>query len=250
MRKLSFIIAILTIFFMVNSAYSLPNFWYSGVAYNSLGQIMPNANVEVNITVTDGSLTYIEQFLSGGTGPIPSDPFGVVSVNVGTGTPVSGTLAPITMVAATKITVKVRPVGGLTWVPIVSTSLSTTYVNQYVNIGSIELEEGHILIGNADNNAEAHLVSGDATLSSDGVIAISPGVIVDADINANANIGVNKLQDGGTDEVLLTNGVDNSWGKVGTNFISDGAITTAKLADGAVTNGKLLQVLFFLEILI
>lgn len=55
------------------------------------------------------------------------------------------------------------------------------------------LTAGNLLIGNASNVPTSTAVTGDITISSSGVTAISSGVIVDADINANAAIADTKL---------------------------------------------------------
>ena len=62
---------------------------------------------------------------------------------------------------------------------------------------------GDILIydGNSWDNQP---VSGDITITAGGVTAISPGVIVDADISATAEIAVSKLADGAARQVLQT----------------------------------------------
>lgn len=234
--KRFFILSSIAILLCSLNLFSLPNFWYSGVAYNTMGQIVANGSLEVNVTITDGSSTYVENFLSGGTGPVSSDAFGVVSVNVGTGTTVSGTLSSITMAATTKITVKVRPVGSTTWVTIVGAPLSITYVNQYVNLGSITLEDAHILIGNSDDQAVEQIVSGDATLSNTGNLQITSGVIVNADINTNAQIDVNKLAEGTTTgQILRTNGTNVEWSTVANAMadLTNGAGIASFIYDGS-----------------
>jgi len=52
---------------------------------------------------------------------------------------------------------------------------------------------GQVLLGNVSNVPTATALSGDVTVSSSGVTAISSGVIVDADINAGAAIADTKL---------------------------------------------------------
>jgi len=55
------------------------------------------------------------------------------------------------------------------------------------------LASGKLWVGNNSNQPEAQTISGDFTISNTGVGAISPGVIVNADINSSAAIAVNKL---------------------------------------------------------
>jgi hypothetical protein len=55
------------------------------------------------------------------------------------------------------------------------------------------LSSGNIVLGSSGNVATSTSVTGDVTISSTGVTSISSGVIVDADINANAAIADTKL---------------------------------------------------------
>jgi hypothetical protein len=65
--------------------------------------------------------------------------------------------------------------------------------NGGASIVSTVLPNGRIFIGDASNAAISQTVSGDITLNSSGVSAITSGVIINADINASAAIAVNKL---------------------------------------------------------
>ena len=66
------------------------------------------------------------------------------------------------------------------------------------------LTNGAVLIGNGSNVATAVTPTGDVTISNAGVTSISSGVIVNADINANAEIAVSKLADGDARQLLQT----------------------------------------------
>lgn len=57
---------------------------------------------------------------------------------------------------------------------------------------------GSVLLGNASNVPTATAITGDISLTSSGVTAISAGVIVDADISASAAISASKIQAGST----------------------------------------------------
>lgn len=57
---------------------------------------------------------------------------------------------------------------------------------------------GFVLLGNASNVPTATAITGDISLTSSGVTAISAGVIVDADISASAAISASKIQAGST----------------------------------------------------
>jgi len=66
------------------------------------------------------------------------------------------------------------------------------------------LSNGAILVGNSSNVAAAVSPTGDITISNTGVTSISTGAIIDADINANAEIAVSKLADGAARQLLQT----------------------------------------------
>lgn len=85
----------------ISSAFALPNFWYSAVAYNASGQIItasPLASVE--ITVTDGSNSITQTKTN-----IPVNGFGIFNVYVD-----HANLNSISMLASTRITIKVNGV--------------------------------------------------------------------------------------------------------------------------------------------
>lgn len=86
---------------------------------------------------------------------------------------------------------------------------------------------GSVLMGNASNAPTATALSGDVTVNSSGVTAIGSGVIVDADVNASAAIGLSKLATG-----ALPTGIT-----VATANLVDANVTTAKLSDSGVVAG-------------
>jgi hypothetical protein len=131
---------------------------------------------------------------------------------------------------------------------------------------------GSVLLGNATNVPTATALSGDVTVNSSGVTAISSGVIVDADINASAAIGDTKLAtiatadkvslsalniDGGTDiggaladadlfivddggagtnrKAAATRITDYAFGKV-SGDITIGSTGTAAISSGVIVN--------------
>lgn len=71
--------------------------------------------------------------------------------------------------------------------------LSTTDWNTFNNKQSTTLTDGSIWIGNGSNVATARAISGDISISNTGVVAISAGVIVNADIKSDAAIAFSKM---------------------------------------------------------
>jgi len=115
--------------------------------------------------------------------------------------------------------------------------------------GPIPLNQGSIFIGNLSNEAQARSVTGDITISSTGVTAIAPSVIVDADISPSAAISLNKLQGSTSGNILVadvfnfisgvTMGGDATMSPTGVLTIANNAVTTAKINSLAVTKAKL-----------
>ena len=61
------------------------------------------------------------------------------------------------------------------------------------NVSLASLPEGQIFIGDGNSDATPRTVSGDVTIGSTGVTAITPGVITDGDVAAGAAIATTKL---------------------------------------------------------
>ena len=110
---------------------------------------------------------------------------------------------------------------------------------------SLNKDAGRIVAGDG-GLLDSLLVGGDVSTSVVGgtlTFAIASGVIVNADVAANAHIDGSKLADNsiGTDKIqdnAITSGKIAA-GAVGTEEIADEAVTSAKIADGAVTETKL-----------
>ena len=61
------------------------------------------------------------------------------------------------------------------------------------NVSLSALPPGQIFIGDSNSDAVPRTVSGDVTIGSTGVTAITPGVITNADVSATAAIATTKL---------------------------------------------------------
>lgn len=116
------------------------------------------------------------------------------------------------------------------------------------------LTSGNLIVGNSSNVAASVAVTGDVTISNTGVTNIASGVIIDADINANAGIAYSKLASLPSGHLLVGNSSNVATGvsptgditisntgvtAIGTGVIVDADINTgaeiavSKLADGA-----------------
>jgi len=149
MKKLITLSAI-AIIFAFSTSFALPNFWFSGVAYNTSGQVLPGTPIEVLVNLTDGSNSFSEQYVSPST--ILTDAFGIFSVQVGTGANLGGSLAAILMKANTQLDVKVRTVGG-NWVtvngsPLTQSILDATSAAKSFSFPNSKGNDGQVLTSN------------------------------------------------------------------------------------------------------
>ncbi len=110
------------------------------------------------------------------------------------------------------------------------------------------LTSAHLFVGSSSSVATDVAMSGDIALTATGATSISPGVIVNADINASAAIDFSKLAFLASGSILVgsagnvaTSTVmsgDATLNSTGVLTIATSAITNTKLATSAVTNAK------------
>ena len=115
---------------------------------------------------------------------------------------------------------------------------------------------GQVLLGNASNAPTATALSGDVTINSSGVTAIGSGVIVDADVNASAAIGLSKLATGALPSAItvasanlvdgtIVNADINASAAIGLSKLATGAlpsaitVSSANLVDGTIVNADI-----------
>lgn len=111
---------------------------------------------------------------------------------------------------------------------------------------SSTLTDTHILVGNGSNLATDVAVSGDVTVTNTGNFQIATGVIVNADVNASANIDASKLGTGTVDntEFGYLNGVTSAIqtqlsGKVtGPGSSTDNAVVRFDGAGGSIVQNS------------
>lgn len=111
----------------------------------------------------------------------------------GIGTTIQGDTSPVTMsivVSGTTVQLFAAVTSG-TW----TIEGTRKYVPNNGNgiVSPTTLAEGKIWVGNASNSPVAVTPSGDATITTAGVVAIATGVIVNADLSATAAVAVSKL---------------------------------------------------------
>jgi hypothetical protein len=96
-----------------------------------------------------------------------------------------------------------------------------------------------VLLGNGSNVPTATAITGDVTINSTGVTAISADVIVNADINAGAAIAFSKLATLSPGFVLLGNGSNQVTGMQITGDITLSDAGVAEIASGVIVNADI-----------
>ncbi len=211
----------------VNNAATTSKLLPSQITAGTPGQVLTTSAGSVaiwaNLPAATGTVTSIATGtgLTGGpittTGTIALANTSVVAATYGSATqvPQIAVDAQGRITTASNITI---PASG----PSTSGLLSTTDWNRFNNKLGGSLTNGNVFVGNVSNVATGVPMSGDALLSNTGVLTIQPskitsskildGEIVDADINAAANISDTKLA------------IISTAGKVSGNAITTGTI--------------------------
>lgn len=94
------------------------------------------------------------------------------------------------------------------------------------------LADGKIYVGNGSNSATEVTLSGDATITNAGVVAIASDVIVNADINSSAAIDASKIADGSVSSTEFQR-LDGLTSDIQTTFNSLNVTDTIKARDAS-----------------
>lgn len=105
-----------------------------------------------------------------------------------------------------------------------------------VSPGAIALTDAHILVGNASNDATDVAVSGDISITNLGVVDITGGAIVNADVNASAAIDFSKLATLSSANILV-----GSAGNVATSVAVTGDVTISNAGVTAIAGGVIVN---------
>jgi hypothetical protein len=267
-RVLIFILALLT--WTVVRAQAPQSFNYQTVVRTVSGNVLANQTISLKISMLSGSATGAVVYSEVHSGKTTND-FGLVNLEIGKGTPVSGTFSTIGWAANSfYIKVEIDPAGGTAYqsmgtsqlvsVPyalhtksvevetdgditneIQTLNLSGTVLSLSKGGGSVTLPSS----GGGDNWGTQVVVT-DPTLSGNGTVSnplkipdnavtsakILDGAVANADL-ANSAVNSLKIQDSGIASADLADLA------VTTAKLSDISVSTAKIQSGAVTSDKL-----------
>jgi hypothetical protein len=137
--------------------------------------------------------------------------------------------------------VKLSDSGVVTSAMIANDTIVNNDINDSAEIAYTKLAStaaGNILLANSSGVITGSPVSGDATITSAGIIAISPGVIVDADVNNSAAINGSKILPNFGSQNITTSGDISaaSFSPVGSTVPVIGLFRPAANAIGEATN--------------
>jgi hypothetical protein len=224
MKKYLLMMLVSAFLLLSGTAYSLTNFWQTGVSYDNTGQIVDNTNIDVRVTISNsGNPNLYQQTFTG----VATGQFAVFQVEVD-GSADATAFAAINADASTRIKVETSTDGGTTWVMSAMSSLTQVQYNTIVIPGNIEVTEHHMIMGDVNDNGEDVAVGGDLTAQNNGTgtavftiaddavtsAKIDDETIVNADVSGTAAIAVSKLAGGSNMDILYSNGTTPTWGSV------------------------------------
>jgi hypothetical protein len=209
-------------------------FNYQAVVRTSNGAIVANQNVSLRFSIRDATATGTIQYSERHTAA--TNAFGLVNLQIGGGTVISGVFANIAWETGAKfLQVEADISGGTTYTNLATMELiAVPYALQADKAGSF----AGTLTGDVNGTQNATLINANAVTTSkiaDNTIItakITDGAVVTAKLADNA-VTTNKIADASVSTVKLA---DNA---ITNTKISDLAVSTAKLTDNAVTSSKL-----------
>jgi hypothetical protein len=186
------------------------SFRYQAVARDNSGNVLANQNVSFRISILSGSVAGTMVYYETHTG-LSTNAFGLVEMEIGKGTPVTGTFSSINWGSNSYfVKVEMDPAGGSAWQTL-STSqlLSVPYALHAKTVEQIP-----------DNSVTS--------------AKIADGTITSADIGSNA-VTSSKIADG------TIAAADIASNAITTAKVANSAITGEKIADGTITGSKIAQ---------
>jgi hypothetical protein len=207
---------------------------YQAVIRNSTGAIIANQNVGIRFTIRDGAASGPAQYSEKHT--VTTNAYGLVNLQIGGGTVISGTFASITWHTGSKfLQVEVDVTGGTSF-----TSLATV---ELISVPyALQADKAINFTGNLAgevSGAQNATVIGNNTITNAKIAdnAVNSAKIADNAIStakvADNNIITSKIADNSITTVKIA---DNN---ITDSKIADNAITTNKLADNSVTSSKI-----------
>lgn len=151
----------------------------------------------------------------------------------------------ITLPAVTGTVITTADSGSVTGTIIAANTITSSNINPSAAIELTKLQNvtaGQIILGNASNVPTATSVSGDISITNAGVVSISAGVIVDADVNAAAAIAGTKVNPAFGSQNITTTGSVTA-GNITSNavfYVTNGSLSSPSISAVTDTNTGLM----------
>ncbi len=245
---LSFIVCIASIAILAQSPQS---FKYQTVLRNASNQPIPNQAVGLKISILQGSATGTALYVE--THATTTNALGIVNLDIGNGTPLSGNFSAINWGSNPHfVKIELDPAGGTVYQNMgTSQLLSVPYALHAKTAETVSYTEtdpvfgaspaSSITSGNITNwntaygwgnHATAGYLTGNQTITLSGDITGSGATAISTTIANNAVTSAKIANTAVTESKLANNAAT-------TTKIADNAVTSAKIADNAITIAKL-----------
>jgi hypothetical protein len=186
-----------------------------------------NFSLDVIETESVGQMVSFSFEYNDGTGNIRRKSYSVVVPD-----DTSAVLSDLIAAAASPVTTNTFPASAVTVVAtgnIQSTDAQAALEELQGDIDTLNaLASGTIYLGNASNVATEVTPTGDVTISNSGVTSITPGVIINADINSAAAIARSKVATGTVNHVVVN---DSSTGALSSTALTSGQVLLGNSSD-------------------
>lgn len=201
MKKLT---SLLTLLMAMNIAFAQApqSFNYQGVARNNTGTPLANQSISVRASIITGSVSGTVQYAE--TQAATTNQFGLFTIAIGSGTPVTGTITAVTWASGSKyLKIEFDPTGGTSYLLSGTTQmLSVPYALFAANAGAVGGGSAHYLGENFNGGIIFNIYKGSDGLEHGLIVALTESAAVWQTTATLVN--ANRTWDGAYNTPLMT----------------------------------------------